>query len=396
MRKRKLGALSQAAAAALLLSMSSMLGLALAACSDSAGPGATGGNGASPGNAGGDGGMGASGPFASGAPLDVPVPDTGRVYVKLGTTPSLVTPSGDPKAQTDWDMAFEGFDVFTNGGASGSGMSSAFGPIDSSAFASSTMPEIPFLTADATGGAFQKWYLYSGAPEHVLWSRFHVFGVKEGARTWKVQVVTYYGQRDGAPIAGLYHIRYAELLPGGPGPVQDIVNLDGTAGGTAAPASAPSEAIDLATGMRTMLTPDQAQTSSAWQLYFRRESIRVNGEMGGPRGVGAVDLDAGSVQTEVLADVKTRTADSELPHFMGISTSSFSGAAFRGDHVVSAFGSLWLDPISSQKPVAPSQVAWLVVDAAGKQKYLVGFTGFTNPTAKAPGTIGLRVKPIQG
>src|SRR5262245_20976226 len=50
-------------------------------------------------------------PFASGTLLDVPVPESARAWVDLDT-PAVV----DETAA--WELAFEGRDVFTNGGES--------------------------------------------------------------------------------------------------------------------------------------------------------------------------------------------------------------------------------------------------------------------------------------
>src|SRR5262245_17439821 len=68
-------------------------------------------------------------PFSVGTPFDVPVPDSGRVFVDLDK-PALV------KEIDNWDLAFEGPDVYTNGGDSGIGKGAAFGPVDINDFLS--------------------------------------------------------------------------------------------------------------------------------------------------------------------------------------------------------------------------------------------------------------------
>jgi hypothetical protein len=361
----------------------------LVACSDTAGPGAT-PPGVTPPAA--DAGPDASA-FESGTELRVVVPESGRAYVKLAT-PEVVAVGGDPKASLDWDLAFEGFDVFTNGGVSGGGQAGGFGPLDTFAFLGDVAPGVPFISADKAGGAFLDWYKYEGGSTHALWSRYHVVGVKDGARLWKVQVLTYYGDRDGAPISGLYKIRYAELTASGAGPTQELAGLDGSAGGAQAPPATPSECLDLGTGARTMLTPDAARASAAWHLCFRRQSISVNGESGGPRGVGAVDLSADQVATEELEPIKALTAESAKPKFDAATTASFAGKAFRGDRIVSAFGDAWVD--RKVLPFAPANAAWLVVNASGKQKFLLGIGAFEKPTTKSPGVVVMRVKPVKG
>lgn len=357
------------------------------ACSDSAGAKST------PATPGDDGGADGGDTFTSSSPLAVTVPATGRVFVKLASPPAVVTPA-DPKTDKTWDLAFEGLDVFTNGGPSGPGNAAAFGPNDPIVFLGDTAPMPPFLSADTTGGAFIRWWFYGGAAaNHALYTRFHVYGIKDGAKQYKVQVLDYYGLRNGAPTAALYRIRWAEVTATGVGPTQDVADLDGTAGGTTANPTVKSECLDLGSGVRTMLTPAEARVSSAWHLCFRREDISVNGEVGGPRGVGAVDLDAASSPNDTLSGVVQKTPESEQAHFDSVNAASLANQPFRGDRVVSAFGTLWLE--TGANPVAPSKSAWLVQGADGTSKYLVGFARFDGATATSPGTIAMRVKSVK-
>jgi hypothetical protein len=321
--------------------------------------------------------------FDNGTELDVPVPDGQRVYVSLAT-PAIATPA-DPKTDKSWDLAFEGYDVFTNSGPSGSGASSAFGPLDTITFIDNTAPDVPFLTSDQTGGAFIRWWFYSGAPDHVLYSRFHRYGVKDGAKLYRVQVEGYYGQRDGTAVPALYKIRYAEV--GQPSKELDLID------GTGTDANAPNDCLDLGTGVKVSHTPAQALTAMDWHLCFRRENISVNGESGGPRGVTAVDLDAAQTATETLSAVEALTPDSQAAAFNGLTAASFDGQTFRGDRVISAFDPLWL--AKGANPPAPAQSAWLVVGADGKKRYLVGFPKFNGATATTPGTVVMRVKVVQ-
>jgi hypothetical protein len=326
-------------------------------------------------------------PFTGGREVRVQVAETARTFLDLATGESTST------APSSWDLAFEGYDIFTSSGPSATGASregAAFGPLDSVLFAFDEAPFVPFMTPDRTGGAFLDWYKYEGSPNHVLWSRFHVIGVKDGERLFKVQVLTYYGERDGAAIPALYKIRYAAVAP--PGPLQEVSLLDGSAGGASAPPTAKQECLDLGTGARIMLSTDEARTSSAWHLCFRRQSIFVNGESGGPRGVGAVNLQASAIATEDLAAVKQRTEVTERARFDAVTAADFEGRVFRGDRVVSAFNQAWFDPATR----SPLRDTWLVASANGKQKYLVGFDRFEGATSKTPNVIVLRVKAVKG
>lgn len=368
---------------AFLLAASSTVLFVFAACSDSAGSKATSSGGVVT-DAGDEGSS-----FNSGVELVVPVPATGRVYVKLD--PAAVVTPADPKTDKGWDIAFEGVDAYTNSGVSGSGQIQSFGPLDSAVFLGDQAPTTPFLIQDKTGGAFLRWYFYDNT-NHVLDSRFHVYGVKDGTKTWKVQVLGYYGDRNGAPVSALYRVRYAEVTSGGIGPVQDVQGIDGTAGGPSAPTTSPSGCLDLGTGAQSQLTPDQALASSAWHICFRRENISVNGGQGGPRNVGAVDFDAAKIATETLSQVNAETPDTEKPRFDAVDNGPFPGADFRGDGVVSAFTGLWLQ--KNVTPVAPANNAWYV-QVDDTHKYLLGFERFEGATDKAVGTIYMRIKNVK-
>lgn len=367
-----------------------LFGIALVAsayaCSDSAGNKTTPTPEAGAGEAGAEGGG-----ITGGIELQVPVPASGRVFVKLAT-PAVVTPT-DPINDKGWDIAFEGLDVFTNSGPSGNGGASAFGPLEPVVFIDDVAPAVPFLSPDATGGAFVRWWFYGGgAANHALFSRYHVYAVKDGEKTWKVQVLNYYGVSAGAPTAALYKLRWAEVTASGVGPVQEIDGLDGRAGGTNGAKDAPVECLDLGTGTRTMLAPSAARQSSAWHLCFRRENISVNGEVGGPRNVGAVDLDSAKSPAETLSDTINKDDANQKPAFDAVNAASLAGQPFRGDRVVSAFGTLWLE--RGAAPPKPANSAWLVVGADGKN-YLLGFVRFDGATATSPGTIVMRVKAVQ-
>lgn len=362
--------------------------IAASACSDEAGSKASSSSGGA-----GDGGGGDAGEvFTVGDELRVEVPATGRVFAKLASPASVVTPA-DPKTDKGWDLAFEGPDVFTNGGASGSGAANAFGPLDAIVFLDDQAPAVPFTTTDSTGGAFLRWYFYEGAPNHALHSRIHTYGIKDGARTWKLQILGYYGERDGAPVSALYQVRWAEVTAAGSGAVKEAKNVDGTAGGPQGGADAPGECLDLDSGARTMLAPTAARQSSAWHVCFHRDVVSVNGELGGPRGVGAVDLEADATANETLQQVLARDADTEKAKFDAVDAAKLGAQTFRGDRVVSAFSGLWTEPGGSV--LTPRRSAFYVLGADGKSKYLVGFARFEGATATSPGTVVMRVKAVR-
>jgi len=176
-------------------------------------------------------------------------------------------------------------------------------------------------------------------------------------------------------------------------PTQNAMNVDGTSGGPTGTDASPSECIDLGTGTRVMLNIADAKMSIAWHLCFRRDKISVNGELGGPRNILALDFDFDKTPTETIATVKTETADNQLPHFNAIAASAFSGKTFRGDRVISAYTELWID--RAQNPIAPRSAAFLQYAADGKRAYVVGFTKFSSANAQGPGTVTMSVKGVK-
>lgn len=340
-----------------------------------------------------DGGTTTGGGEEQGDPLAVPVPGAGRVFVQLDPL-AIVTPAGDGSSTTGWDLAFEGLGAYTNSGPSGVGSGGAFGPLDVATFLDDGLPPIPFILQDATGGAFVGWYFYEGT-SHALWSRYHVYGIRDGERLWKVQILGYYGDSNGAPVSALYQLRYAEVSADSVGATQTVTKLDGSSGGLSESEDATSACLDLGTGAVTTLTLKAAHASSAWHLCFRRDKISVNGELGGPRGVTAVDLDADATASETIEKIKLRTATSELPRFEALTHVELSSPelAYHGDRVVSAFSDHWIDPAAS--PLAPVAATWIVAAAGGEKKHLLTFDGFDQPTAKSPGTVRLRRKIVK-
>ncbi len=312
-------------------------------------------------------------------PFNVTVPELGRVHVKLAG-PSVVD------ASDAWDLAFEGWDVYTNGGASGRGAGSAFGPHELFACAADAI-DAPILRKDVTGGAFRDWYAYDST-SHALYSKHHVYGVRDGSRLWRVQILSYYGEVAGAPTSAVYRVRYADVTAGGA--VVNVAGIDGTAGGPSAPSDSKSECLDLETGQKTRLTPAEARASSAWHLCFRRDAVSVNGELGGPRGVTAVDLDA-ALPTPSSDELARMTPESERARFDAVDAAKLRDPAlvYRGDRIVSAFSDSWFQPTS---PRSPKAACWVVVGSDGGSRYGVVFEQFSGATAASPGVVSMRVR----
>lgn len=373
--------------------------LALASgCTEEVGTTGGGGNGAAaagPSTSSGQGGEGGVDLGDEGTPIAVPVPETGKVYVDLDAPAVLELTDAQAATSTEWELAFEGLDVFTNSGVSGPGAGGSFGPYDGFVFLSDVEPELPFLLEDRTGGAFLRWYAYEGAI-HALWSRYHVYGIRdpEGA-TYKLQVLGYYGEIQGAPVAAVYQLRWAEATAQGVGATQTIDDLDGTAGGLAGDDDDPSGCLDLATGTVHPYTEAEAQAATDWHVCFRRDAISVNGGLGGPGGVAAVDITRTYAPEELeLEAYKAMTPASQLGPFDDVDFAALDAdtLVYRGDRVVSAFDTAWVD--TSVSPPAPTSTTWLVQRADGEQRFLVYAERFEGATDTHAGTVQLRVKAV--
>ena len=334
---------------------------------------------------------GTGGPAQPSDSLSVTVSATKPTYVNL-SAPAVVDVS-DKATSTEWDLAFVGYDVLTNGGLSGPGGGRAFGPLGVSYFAFPDRPvDVPFLISDRAGGTFLGWYAYDGTT-HTLYSRYHVYGLRSGGHLYKLQVLGYYGDVAGAPVSALYQLRYAEVTADGSGETQVVQGVDGTLDGETAAPDVANGCLVLATGETPALSPNAAAESLAWDVCFRREAISVNGELGGPGEVAGVDLDAAASADELLPDVKARSADSELSRFDAVDYAALTDPSleYRGDYVTSAFSGKWVD-LAADPPVPEPSTAFLVVAADGKTRFLLAFNAFAGASDKSPGTVTFAVQ----
>src|SRR5690606_19692859 len=178
-----------------------------------------------------------------------------------------------------------------------------------------TIPEVP-MRADLSDGAMSSWFWFSDVG---ITSRYHIYGVRDGdGRTFKVQVLSYYGGDGHGQASARYTLRYAEVTNDRVGETTELGGIDATAGGVSAPADAPAGCVDLARGKVLTLTKDEWASSADWHLCFQRTDIFLNGGLSGPGNVKAVDLDIdpSSGQDLGVTDAeRARTAASELARF---------------------------------------------------------------------------------
>jgi len=328
-----------------------------------------------------------------GMQLKLSVTSDRPTFVEL-RTPSRLTVAADGHDSIAWDLAFQGRDIFTNGGISGPGNASAFGPLSPPTFLSDTAPDVPVFLQDEAGGAFLGWYEYDGQTHQVL-SRFHVYGLRDGARLYKLQVLSYYGGQDLS--VARYRLRYAEVFEGRVGPTRELSDIDATAGGSKPTPADASACLDLENGQLVPLTLAEAPETDVWHVCLRRDSIAVNGGRSGRRGVEAVDLQALLSPAETVEELQAKTAASELPRFdeVDFTTLSAEPLDWATDGVASAFGGRWLE--SGSEPPRPAESVWLVVAADGSSNHLLKFESLAgDPGSKAgAATLTLRVKAVR-
>lgn len=325
-----------------------------------------------------------------GTALSFDVPEQGRVYLDLSEA-SIIEPD-DPSTSTEWDLAFEAWTVFTNSGPSGPGVGAAFGPNDELDILFDEAPNLPFLRSDLAGGAFGDWYAYDGAT-HSLWSRHHVYGVQRGDALWKLQILGYYGEVDGAPVSGIYSVRYARLEADSIGELVTL-SIDGTAGGAGSNPDAPSGCLDLEQRRVRQLSLEELAEDRDWDLCFRRDSITTNGGAGGPGDVRAVNLDASLLADETLTVVKQRTAESEQARFDAVDHDAATDPEleYRLDGPVSVFSDNWYERDGDE--AEPVRASWFVRDAEGERNYLIVFRSI-EPRGDGAGTLEIQIRSIE-
>jgi hypothetical protein len=288
----------------------------------------------------------------------------------------------------DWDLAFSGYEIYSNGGASGPGKAAEFGPSQDLDLLFDAPPRVPFR-ADAAVGALSYWYTFS---DNTIYSRAHVYGVKDGTRFWKVQFLSYYSDADAGPVAGVYSLRYQELTPGRESEIVESDDLDATVGGLNSSQDLKGACIDFASGQVVALTSAEAHASKSWHLCLRRTEAFINSGYSGPGQVMAVDLDRG--RQESAASILRETQSSMLDRFQAVDYAALSDAELEyagDDQVRSVFGSGWVDaPGPDASPLPES--SWLVRAADGTHYYGLLFSALEGPSRATPGTISMRIK----
>lgn len=315
-----------------------------------------------------------------------------QVYIDL-SGPSVVSATNVDRV--DWDLRFEGYQAFTNGGAAGSGKGASFGPSTDLDLLFDTIPDVP-MRADLSDGAMMSWFWFSDTG---IRSRFRVYGVRDAeGRTFKVQILDYYRDDDAGQISAQYTIRYAEVTQDEVGETFELVNIDATAGGVSAPAGAPAGCVNLERGEVLALTKDEWASRTDWHLCFQRTDVFLNGGLSGPGNVTAVDLDVDPESGEdrgLSEEEQTRSADSERARFDTIDYVQLNASHLAWDRryeVLPRIGTRWITGTAQQPDPVPG--TWFVRGADGVSYFAVYFTEVTPETPADAPRVRMQVKPL--
>ena len=126
-------------------------------------------------------------------------------------------------AAANWDIKVEvagqAWNIWINGGVSGSGNGGVFGPFDTtgiagyvSGTASPSGTDISGMYGqDSAGGVFKDntWYAYGLQDNSKLWPNYRVYAIDTGTVQYKIQILSYY---DAAGTSGHITLRYAPVL----------------------------------------------------------------------------------------------------------------------------------------------------------------------------------------
>lgn len=316
----------------------------------------------------------------------------GPVYFKLkdGSTPTVTSPS----SSTDWDLVFDGHNIHINGGQSGPGKGWGLGPVgtgesDYEALTNHNDVVGPVVYYDEFASVLTDWYVYLvSGNTHGLYSRFHVYAVQvDATHIYKVQLEDYYALVNNSLESGMITFRWADV--DSDTPAEELV--DARAGGAHAEEGDPANKFtyfSFETGSVVDLTDEEAATSMAWDIAFKRYDIKLNGGVSGPKGVVGYDFQAGREETD--NEVKAFTPESELPEFEAASTDTIAGP-WTSDRIGSIMeGNYVIDGES----VEPSNGVYVVSDASDSTYYKFLVTDVTQGTDGSVSSVTFRSSEI--
>jgi len=129
----------------------------------------------------------------------------------------------DASTSSGWDIGFNSYDLYLNGGPNGPGSVTAFpmfGELNNPASLNecAAQPAAAPMFEDYIASVFNgdindadaNWYNYNGST-HVLTSKSHVYLILSGDELYKVRIDSYYRNIDGLPVSGYYTLTWAVL-----------------------------------------------------------------------------------------------------------------------------------------------------------------------------------------
>lgn len=305
-----------------------------------------------------------------------------------------VSPSA-PETSVEWDIQFASTLLFLNGGESGSGNAWGLGPVgtgmdDYEALTDHSDVVGPVQYYDEFDSVLSDWYEYIVSGQtHGVYSRYHVYAIQvDEDHVYKLQILDYYDVVNGSPESGMVTFRWAPL----DATAVNEFTLDARAGGSHAEPEDPANKytyFNLQTGAVIDITDAESETSTAWDIAFKRYYVKLNGGVSGPKGVLGYDFQAERVET--TAEITSFTPESELPLFEGASEEDISGAwvedrigsILQGSYTQSASGVL-----------EPSGAVYVVTDAAGKSYYKFLVTDLLLSAEGIPAEVTFRAAEI--
>ncbi len=206
----------------------------------------------------------------------------------------------------EWDLKFEDWFIFTNGGISGK---HAGGGVYMKAdhYDEITAVNVPGMVfTDNYGSVFDNWYDADMTDTFTISTKGFVYLVKKEKKVYKISIVSYYGEAQGSPVSAVYAIKFADLDT--PEKVQTVENINATAGGTEAKGD--GAYLSFENGILD-LTDKAAADSTEWDMKFKRYNINLNSGVSGSGKVSGVKLSTKDFDTVSSADIPEEEAFEE-------------------------------------------------------------------------------------
>lgn len=270
-----------------------------------------------------------------------------------------------------WDIQFSSdFTIQLNGGLIGAGNAGAYGP--------STYDALNALTNGAAVDEFiidkevgtlleNSWYGYNFDGNHKIWPNYRVYAIKSNGQDFKLRMTGYY---DEAGSSGFVSFDYQDISLDANTAMNSIAYLDASAGGFGAATDDPDNKYtyySLVNNAIVELTDNEAQSSSAWDIAFKRTLIKINSASrtaASTSALAASQDDFYDADGEgIAASFASATTESELEHFTEVTQESLASLSFIADEEVLALSGYngWYNYDSSTHAIsANTENHWII------------------------------------